>query len=94
MTFFVYMLICEESSKKITYVGYTKNLSNRLRLHNNSKGAKFTKGRNWNLIYKKKFKNKSSAIKFEYYLKKNYNLRKKIKSNYIFKIKSNEIFKD
>ena len=42
-------------SFKHTYVGYTKNLSQRLKLHNSGKGAKYTKGRSWKIIYSKKF---------------------------------------
>ena len=76
------MLINYDSSKKISYVGYTNNIKKRIRLHNSSKGAKFTKGRKWKLIYKKKFSSKSEALKYEYFLKKNYNLRKKIKESY------------
>ena len=73
------MLLNYDNSKKISYVGYTNNINKRIKLHNSSKGAKFTKGRKWRLIYKKKFSSKSEALKYEYFLKKNYNLRKKIK---------------
>jgi len=66
------------STKPITYVGYTNNLSKRIKLHNNGKGAKFTRGRKWCLIYKEKFKTKKEAISREYYIKKNRSLRKKI----------------
>ena len=69
--------------KNISYVGYTNNLTKRLFNHNNSKGAKFTKGNKWVLIYSKKYLNKSKAMKEEYKLKKNYILRKKIKDNYL-----------
>ena len=55
MTYFVYMLKCVSLKKKITYVGYTSNLSKRLELHNDGKGAKFTRGKKWIIIYKKKF---------------------------------------
>ena len=79
MNFYVYMLLNYDNSKKISYVGYTNNIKKRIKLHNSSKGAKFTKGRKWKLIYKKKFSSKSEALKYEYFLKKNYNLRKKIK---------------
>ena len=65
----------------ISYVGYTSNLKKRLTLHNSSKGAKFTRGKNWTLIYFKKFSSKRLAMKYEYELKKNRNLRKKIKIN-------------
>ena len=61
-----------------TYVGYTKNIKNRLIRHNSNKGAKSTKGHKWILIYKKRFKTKSEAMSFEYKLKKNRNQRKLI----------------
>ena len=51
-------------------------------MHNSGKGAKFTRGNNWNLLFKKKFKTKSEAMKNEYILKKNYNLRKKAPAYY------------
>ena len=69
MSYYVYILSAERNNKKITYTGYTKNLKNRLMLHNNGKGAKFTRGSFWKIIYKKKFKDKKSAIKFEYLIK-------------------------
>ena len=69
-------------SNPITYVGYSNNLKNRIRLHNLGKGAKFTRGRKWKLIYKEKFQSKNKAISREYYIKKNRTLRKKIKNRY------------
>ncbi len=65
--------------KKITYVGYTNNLEKRINLHNSGKGAKFTRGKKWKLIYREKFKTKIEAISREYYIKKNRKLRNKIK---------------
>ena len=61
-----------------SYVGYTNNLKKRLDLHNSGKGAKFTRGRKWILIYKEKFKSKNEAISREYYIKNNRNLREQI----------------
>ena len=78
MDFYVYMLK-SKSIKPVTYVGYTKNLRKRIILHNSGKGAKFTRGRKWKLIYKETFKSKNEAISREYYIKKNKHLRKKIK---------------
>ena len=78
--FYVYMLK-SKSVKPITYVGYTNNLQKRINLHNSGKGAKFTRGRKWTLIYKEKYKSKKEAISREYYIKKNRSLRKKIKDN-------------
>ena len=79
MSFYVYMLVSIEK-KPVTYVGYTNNLKKRIMLHNSGKGAKFTKGRKWKLIYKEKIASKSKAISREYYIKKNRTLRKKIKN--------------
>jgi len=83
MPYFVYMLLTKHRGKFISYVGYTNNLKNRLSLHNSSKGAKFTKGKKWEIIYSKKYLNKSEAMKDEYKLKKDYKLRNKIKSRFI-----------
>jgi putative endonuclease len=83
MNFIVYMLISNEILPIKTYVGYTNNLISRLTKHNSNKGAKSTKGRKWKIIYKKRFSTKSLAMSYEYYLKKNYILRKKIKDDYI-----------
>jgi len=83
--YYVYMLK-SKSVKPVTYVGYTNNLKKRISLHNSSKGAKFTRGRKWMLIYKEKFKSKKEAISREYYIKKNRKLRNDIKnenSNFI-----------
>ncbi len=79
MSFFVYMLISKVNKRQISYVGYTNNLNNRVSLHNSSKGAKFTKGKLWKLIYSKKYSTKSIAMKEEYKLKNDFKLRKKIK---------------
>ena len=78
-------MLKSRSIKPVTYVGYTNNLKKRINLHNIGKGAKFTRGRVWKMIYSKKFNSKSEALKFEYFLKKNYSLRKSIKEKYIKK---------
>ena len=80
---FVYLIITKNKDKIISYVGYTNNLNNKILLHNTSKGAKFTRGRYWKIIYFKKYKNRNIALKEEYKLKKDYNLRNKIKKDYI-----------
>ena len=80
MYFYVYMLI-SRGNKPVSYVGYTSNLKNRIKLHNSGKGAKFTRGRKWTLIYKEKFRTKNEAISREYYIKNNKQLRKKIKDS-------------
>ena len=79
MYYYVYMLI-SKGNKPVSYVGYTNNLKNRIKLHNSGKGAKFTRGRKWKLIYKEKFRSKNKAILREYYIKKNRTLRNKLKN--------------
>ena len=73
-------MLKSKSIKPITYVGYTKNLKKRITLHNSGKGAKFTRGRKWILIYKELFKTKKEAISREYYIKSNRILRNKLKN--------------
>jgi len=75
-------MLKSKSIKPITYVGYTNNLLKRIKLHNTGKGAKFTRGRKWILIYKEKLTSKKEAISREYYIKNNRTLRNKIKNEY------------
>jgi putative endonuclease len=77
------MILSKQKDKWISYVGYTNNIRNRILLHNSSKGAKFTKGKEWRLIYFKKYRNKLDAMKNEYKLKKDNKLRKKIKLDFL-----------
>ena len=79
MSYFVYMLK-SRGINPVTYVGYTKNIIKRINLHNSGKGAKFTRGRKWTLIYKENFKSKKEAISREYYIKKNRVLRNRLKN--------------
>jgi putative endonuclease len=81
--FFVYMIANLSNKKIITYVGWTNNLKKRLELHNSGKGAKFTRGRKWILIFKKKMLSKKNAMQFEYKLKKDRKMRKDIITKYI-----------
>ena len=83
MIYYVYLLVSKNKNRLISYVGYTNNLKKRVKLHNDSKGEKFTKGRSWKLAYYEKYKTKSIALKQEYKLKKDYNLRLRIKKNYL-----------
>ena len=81
MSYYVYMLKSIEK-KSVTYVGYSKDLKNRISLHNKGKGAKFTRGRKWKLIYKEKIHSKNKAISREYYIKKNKKLRNEIRNKF------------
>ena len=81
--FYVYLIANLNNKKIITYVGWTNNLKKRLQLHNSGKGAKFTRGRKWILIFKKKLLSKKKAMHFEYKLKKDRKVRKDIINKFI-----------
>jgi len=82
MNYYVYVIRSDNKSGVITYVGYTNNLKKRLILHNSGKGAKFTRGRQWKIIYSEKFDTKNKAKSREYYIKKNRKFRNLIKEHY------------
>ena len=70
MKYFVYLLLSKKNGKFFSYVGMTKDLKKRINLHNSSKGAKYTRGKKWVIVYKKSYNSKSKALKEEYSLKK------------------------
>ena len=82
MNYFVYLIGNYKFSKLTTYVGYTNNIKKRLNAHNSGKGAKFTKGRKWKLMYYEKFKTKKEALSREYYIKQNRKFRNLLKKKY------------
>ena len=86
MKYYVYLIVSSINNKLVSYVGYTNNLKKRLNLHNCSKGAKFNKGKKWNLAYFKKYPSKIKAMKEEYLLKKNTKKRNMIKNDYLNKL--------
>ena len=83
MSHYVYILASHNKKKYITYVGYTKNLDKRLKLHNEGKGAKFTRGRQWKIIYTEKYSKEKTAKVREYYIKKNRKFRNFIKNKWM-----------
>ena len=82
MNYFVYVIGNRRKSKLTTYVGYTKNIKKRLDLHNAGKGAKFTRGKQWKVLYKERYYTKREALSREYYIKKNRNFRNLLKKKY------------
>ena len=77
--FYVYLIRSVSNKKQITYVGFTNNIVKRIFLHNSGKGAKFTKGRKWKLVYYEKLSSKKKALMREYEIKKNRKLRNYLK---------------
>ena len=65
--YYVYILECCDKS---LYTGYTNHLEQRIKAHNEGKGAKYTKGRRpVSLVYFESFQTKSEALKREYAIK-------------------------
>ncbi|SHG75731.1 GIY-YIG nuclease family protein [Ornithinibacillus halophilus] len=63
----VYILKCKDDS---LYTGYTNDLENRLKMHENGKGAKYTRGRGpFQVMFVEKFPTKELAMKREYEIK-------------------------
>ena len=81
MNFYVYILGTLKKPIK-TYVGWTNDLKRRISKHNSGKGAKFTRGRKWKLLYSEKLNSKSNALKKEHKLKKNFKFRKFLRENF------------
>ena len=68
MSFYVYMVMCADDT---LYTGIATNIERRIRVHNDGKGAKYTRSRlPVNLVYSELFDTKSEALKREYEIKK------------------------
>ncbi|MEW8956734.1 GIY-YIG nuclease family protein [Clostridium sp.] len=64
---YVYILECGD---KTLYTGWTTNLERRIKVHNEGKGAKYTRARlPVSLLYHEEFENKVDAMKREYAIK-------------------------
>ena len=64
---YIYILEC---SDKTLYTGYTNNLENRLKAHNEGKGAKYTKSRlPVKMVYYEAFDDKKEAMSREWFIK-------------------------
>ncbi|MFZ2537420.1 MAG: GIY-YIG nuclease family protein, partial [Oscillospiraceae bacterium] len=65
---YIYILLCDDST---LYTGWTNDLEHRLKVHNEGKGAKYTKPRlPVTLVYSEGFSTKSEALKRECAIKK------------------------
>ena len=68
MPFYVYILLCRDGS---FYTGYTKNLDERTRLHENGKGARYTRmHKPKRVAYVELFDSRAKAMKREKAIKK------------------------
>jgi putative endonuclease len=67
MTYFVYMLLCEDGS---IYTGITNNLVRRFRMHQLGRGGAYTRSHKpIRLIYQEELSDKGSALRREYAIK-------------------------
>ena len=65
---YVYIVRCSDGS---LYTGWTTDVERRIQLHNQGRGAKFTRGRGpVRLVHLESFTNKSDALKREAAIKK------------------------
>ncbi|MBR4413292.1 MAG: GIY-YIG nuclease family protein [Lachnospiraceae bacterium] len=63
----MYILECADNT---LYTGYTNDLENRLKAHNEGKGAKYTKSRlPVKLVYSETFDDKKEAMSREWFIK-------------------------
>jgi len=68
MPYLVYILRCKDGT---LYTGITNNLENRMLAHRNGTGAKYTRAHKPDrILFVKKYRNKSSALKAEIKIKK------------------------
>ena len=65
--YYIYILKCKDGTY---YTGYTNNIEKRVSIHNDKKGAKYTRGRTpVTLVYEESFETKTEALKREYMIK-------------------------
>jgi len=76
MPCFVYIIGCADR----TYCGWTTDLEKRLTAHNDGTGAKFTRGREWTLLYAEKYQNRGDAMSREWHLKRDRRFRKLLRA--------------
>jgi putative endonuclease len=69
MVAFAYVLLSKTKPKR-TYVGWTLALEKRVEQHNAGKGAKFTRGSKWVLIYAERHRTRNGAMRREVFLKR------------------------
>lgn len=81
---YIYIVECKDGTY---YTGYTNNIKNRIKAHNEGKGAKYTNGRRpVKLRYTEKYETKGEALSREYAIKQ---LRRSEKQK-LFKEKEDE----
>jgi len=78
MDCYVYVIGTRAGTRRLTYVGWTDNVTRRLAAHNAGKGARSTRGHAWVLLYSERCASKRHAMSREWHLKRNRTFRKKL----------------
>jgi putative endonuclease len=78
MECFVYVLGSQATDRSLTYVGWTNDITRRLKQHNTGKGARTTRGRAWVLLHSEWFSTRREAMSREWHLKRDRKFRKKL----------------
>jgi putative endonuclease len=78
MDCYVYVIGTHAGTRRLTYVGWTDNVTRRLAAHNAGKGARSTRGHAWVLLYSQRCASKRHAMSREWHLKRNRTFRKKL----------------
>jgi putative endonuclease len=73
---FVYILGSLGAARRLTYVGWTTDIDKRLARHNAGTGARFTRGRQWELLYLEAMPDKREAMSREWHLKRDRDFRR------------------
>ena len=67
MTYYTYVVKCSDGS---LYTGYTNDLEKRISVHNEGKGARYTRGRRpVELVYYEEYPTKEEAMSREWHIK-------------------------
>ncbi len=67
MNHYIYIVECKDGS---WYTGYTTDIERRMKMHEQGKGAKYTRGRGpLSLVYHAAYETKTEAMRAEYELK-------------------------
>jgi putative endonuclease len=75
---YVYVLGTVTKNRRLTYVGWTTDVTRRLAQHNCGKGARTTRGRVWVLLHSERCKSKRTAMSREWHLKRDRKFRKNL----------------
>ena len=76
MACFVYILGSDGKAGRLTYVGWTTGLEQRLQAHNAGTGARSTRGRQWRLLYAERYATRAEAMSREWHLKRDRKFRR------------------